>query len=236
MPFRTRVQRSQRRLKVRRDLPIEATVELSEHPTHALLSIDALLEKAVALGASDLHLTSGSLPAVRLHGHIELLSDFPGARPRPRPSARLPDHDDRAAEAPRAEPAARLRLRHPRARPLPRQRLLPAREPRGRVPHHPHRHQVARGAEAAVLAARVHDEAARARARHRPDGLGQVDDARVPDRRDQPHPHRPHHHDRGSDRVPAQPQALHRQPARGRPGRDRLRRRRCAARCARTPT
>jgi twitching motility protein PilT len=56
-------------------------VELSEHHTPALLSVDALLEKAVGLGASDLHLTSGSLPAVRLHGHIELLSDFPELDP-----------------------------------------------------------------------------------------------------------------------------------------------------------
>ena len=60
-------------------------MELSEHPpldSHAApLSVDALLEKAVALGASDLHLTSGSLPAVRLHGHIELLSDFPKLDP-----------------------------------------------------------------------------------------------------------------------------------------------------------
>jgi twitching motility protein PilT len=56
-------------------------VERSEHPSPALLSVDALLEQTVALGASDLHLTSGSLPAVRLHGHIELLSDFPELDP-----------------------------------------------------------------------------------------------------------------------------------------------------------
>jgi twitching motility protein PilT len=62
-------------------MPIEATVELSEQPQPALLSVDALLEQAVALGASDLHLTAGSLPAIRLHGHIELLSDFPELDP-----------------------------------------------------------------------------------------------------------------------------------------------------------
>jgi twitching motility protein PilT len=56
-------------------------VEHSQHSDTSLLSIDALLEQAVALGASDLHLTSGSLPAVRLHGHIELLSDFPELNP-----------------------------------------------------------------------------------------------------------------------------------------------------------
>ena len=56
-------------------------MERSEHPDSALLSVDQLLEQAVALGASDLHLTAGSLPAVRLHGHIELLSDFPPLDP-----------------------------------------------------------------------------------------------------------------------------------------------------------
>ena len=45
-----------------------------------------------------------------------------------------------------------------------------------------------------------------------------------------------HPHDRGPDRVPAPPQALHRQPARDRPRRDRASPRRCARRCARTRT
>jgi len=52
-------------------------VELSEQTDLvAPLSIDVLLERAVELGASDLHVTAGSHPAVRLHGHIELLRDF----------------------------------------------------------------------------------------------------------------------------------------------------------------
>jgi twitching motility protein PilT len=45
------------------------------------LSVDALLERVVELRASDLHLTSGSHPAVRVHGHIELLTDFPELDP-----------------------------------------------------------------------------------------------------------------------------------------------------------
>ena len=40
------------------------------------LSIDVLLERSVELGASDLHITAGSKPAVRVHGHIEALEDF----------------------------------------------------------------------------------------------------------------------------------------------------------------
>jgi len=56
-------------------------VELSEQNTVAPLSIDTLLERVVELNASDLHLTAGSKPAIRLHGHIELLSDFPELDP-----------------------------------------------------------------------------------------------------------------------------------------------------------
>ena len=190
----------------------------------ALLSVDALLEKAVALGASDLHLTSGSLPAVRLHGHIELLADFPELDPdlvRQLVYRITTTEQQKHLELSRQldfaygiRGLARFRVNayYQRESLAAAFRTIPTDD------------QVARGAEAPVLAARVHFEAARARARHRPDRLGQVDHARVADRRDQPHPHRPHHHDRGSDRVPARPQALHRQPARDRSGRHRLRR------------
>ena len=46
-------------------------------PPTTPLSIDVLLERVVEMRASDLHLTTGSHPAVRVHGHIELLTDFP---------------------------------------------------------------------------------------------------------------------------------------------------------------
>jgi twitching motility protein PilT len=39
-------------------------------------SIDDLLEQVVARGASDLHLSVGSPPAIRVHGHIERLEEF----------------------------------------------------------------------------------------------------------------------------------------------------------------
>jgi twitching motility protein PilT len=53
-------------------------VTLTEHPSPAApLSIDALLERTVESGASDLHLTAGSKPAIRLHGHLQLLEDYP---------------------------------------------------------------------------------------------------------------------------------------------------------------
>jgi twitching motility protein PilT len=51
------------------------------HPEHtspaAPLSVDTLLERVVQAGASDLHITVGTKPAMRVHGHIELLEEFP---------------------------------------------------------------------------------------------------------------------------------------------------------------
>ena len=50
---------------------------MENSPPATPLSVDVLLERVVEMRASDLHLTSGSHPAVRVHGHIELLDDFP---------------------------------------------------------------------------------------------------------------------------------------------------------------
>jgi twitching motility protein PilT len=44
--------------------------------TAASYSIDALLERTTALGASDLHLTTGSPPAVRVRGRVQRLDDI----------------------------------------------------------------------------------------------------------------------------------------------------------------
>jgi twitching motility protein PilT len=50
-------------------LPIAPTVD-------GLHSIDTLLEQTVAFGASDLHVTVGSPPAVRVRGHLQPLGGF----------------------------------------------------------------------------------------------------------------------------------------------------------------
>jgi len=52
-------------------------VEPADHTSATLLSVDVLLEQAVQLGASDLHLTTGVPPVVRRRGHIEVLDGFP---------------------------------------------------------------------------------------------------------------------------------------------------------------
>ena len=88
----------------------------------------------------------------------------------------------------------------------------------------------------AAGAARADRETARLRPRHRPDRLGQVDDAGGDDRRDQPRARGPHPHDRGPDRVPApRTNARSSTSARSAPTR-RTSPSACGPRCARTPT
>jgi twitching motility protein PilT len=50
---------------------------VSEFP----LSIDALLDRTVDLGASDLHVTAGSPPAARVHGRLTRFEDLPRLTP-----------------------------------------------------------------------------------------------------------------------------------------------------------
>src|SRR5947208_364764 len=45
------------------------------------LSIDALLERTVARNASDLHITVGTPPALRVHGSLERYTDVPELTP-----------------------------------------------------------------------------------------------------------------------------------------------------------
>jgi twitching motility protein PilT len=48
----------------------------ASRPDTATFSIDDLLEHMVALGASDLHVTTGSQPVIRVNGKLERLEDF----------------------------------------------------------------------------------------------------------------------------------------------------------------
>ena len=75
-------------------------------------SIDELLTVMVERNASDLHLTAGSPPVIRVNGSLERL---PETRPRAgrHPHARLPDPVDRAAEAARDAPASTSPTRFP---------------------------------------------------------------------------------------------------------------------------
>jgi twitching motility protein PilT len=53
----------------------------ASRPDTASFSIDDLLEQMVARGASDLHVTVGSEPVIRLNGHLSRLEEFPRLSP-----------------------------------------------------------------------------------------------------------------------------------------------------------
>jgi twitching motility protein PilT len=53
----------------------------ASRPDTAAFSIDDLLEHMVALGASDLHVTTGSHPVIRLNGRLERIEEFPRLTP-----------------------------------------------------------------------------------------------------------------------------------------------------------
>ena len=185
-----------------------------------LTSIDDLLEQMVELGASDLHITVGSPPAFRVRGHIVRAEGY-----------ELFDAEDTRATLYRilsSEQQKHFELN----RQLDFAYSMPG-VARFRVNVYFQREAVGaafrlipqeiKTMEELGLPAVLHTlarGAARPRARHRPDRLGQVDDARGDHRRDQPHPVGAHPHRRGPDRVRAPPQEVHRQPARDRPRRD----------------
>ena len=184
-----------------------------------------LLMEVVARRASDLHLSAGAQPTRARARAADAAGGVPEADRQRHARDRLLDPHRRAAPAPGDRLAAGLRLLDPRPRPLPRQRLLPARRDRRGLSPDPVRADLDRRARAAARCARVHAQAARLRARHRPDRLGQVHLAGGDDRRDQPDARGAHHDDRGPDRVPARAQEVPGQPARARLRRAELRRR-----------
>jgi twitching motility protein PilT len=60
-------------------VPVEAAVEAVtvQEDIHTELHVNDLLERVVDLGGSDLHLTAGIPPSVRVHGDIKPLTEFP---------------------------------------------------------------------------------------------------------------------------------------------------------------
>ena len=185
----------------------------------------------VQLNASDLHITVGSPPVVRLRGHLQR---FDGV-----PSLSADETRDLLYRILSSEQQKRLEINRQLdlAHSIPgvarfRVNVFFQRETLGAAFRLiPNEIKSLEELGLSGVAASARGEAARPRARDRPDRLRQVDDARVGDRRDQPHAPRPHPHGRGSDRVPAPSQGLHRQPARDRRRRDVVRRgpARCAA-------
>ena len=122
---------------------------------------------ASALGASDLHLTVGSPPVVRVRGKLVALDG--AARSTPTTTQALLYRILSTEQQKRLELDKQIDLAHDGAgrRALPRQRLLPARVARRGAPPDSAGHQVARGARPSADAARPDEEAARPRPRHR---------------------------------------------------------------------
>ena len=197
--------------------------------------VDVLLE-VLERDASDLHLTVGSPPIIRINGQLERL-DYPrlsAPTTRASSSTRSSRQDQRQrleneweidfsysvpgrarfrvnAYFQRNSLGAAFRLIPINIKPLEELGLPPA------------LHELTRKPRGFVLVTG-------------PTGSRQVDDAGRDDRRDQRDARRAHHDDRGPHRVPAPPQEVHGQPARGGRGHEELRPRPARACCARTPT
>ena len=162
---------------------------------------------------------------------------LPAADPAGRARDRLLDPHQRPAPEARERLADRPRLLDPGQGPLPRQRLLPARLDRRRLPPDPAGDAGARRRSGCRRSSRTSRKKPRGFVLVTgPDRLRQVDDARGDDRPDQRAAPRAHHDHRGPDRVPPPSQELHRQPARARARTPRASRWRSRPRCARTRT
>ncbi len=117
-------------------------------------SIDDLLRRANELEASDLHVTPGSEPVVRIRGRIERLDEFEKLTPevtRELVYRILSTEQQKTLETKRSVDlayslpgVARFRVNV----------VLPAPDRRRRVPHDPERDQVALGARASAAARR----------------------------------------------------------------------------------
>ncbi len=189
------------------------------------LDFAEVLLEVVDRRASDLHLTAGAPPMLRVRGRLTPMEGYPAMTPTDTREIVYSILSNAQRQRLENQLAAGLRLPDPRHGSVPRQRVLPAFLRRRGLPPDPVRCGPARLARAAARGGRVRQQAAGARARHRTDRLGQVDHAGLADRRDQLRAGGAHHDDRGPDRVPPPAQEVHRQPARARLGRHQLRRR-----------
>jgi twitching motility protein PilT len=63
------------------DAPGAAGVGVQEAEPKSKVGVAELLERVLELGASDLHLTAGARPTVRVHGKLGPLEDYPVLRP-----------------------------------------------------------------------------------------------------------------------------------------------------------
>ena len=180
------------------------------------MDITELLAFAVKNKASDLHLSAGLPPMIRVHGDIRRIN-LPPMEHEDVHSMVYDIMIDAQRKTVRGKPRVRLLVRGAQPRALPRQRVRPAARRRRRVPDDSAQGALARGPQRAEGVRRAHRPAARPHPVHRPDRLRQVDHARGDGQPRQRERLRAHPHDRGPDRVPARIEEVPHQPARARP-------------------
>ena len=196
------------------------------------MDLTELLAFVVKNKASDLHLSSGLPPMIRVHGDVRRINVPPMEHKEVH--AMIYDIMSDGQRKFYEENLARLLVRGAQPRALPRKRFRAAARRGGGDAHDPVQDPVARGPQGAEDLRRDRRPAARPRAGHRADRLGQEHHAR---RHGQPHQRervRPHPHHRGPDRVRARVEEVPHQPARGRAAHA-LVRQRAAQRAARGP-
>jgi twitching motility protein PilT len=191
-----------------------ATRSSNKKDVNAVANLHQLLKAMVEKGASDLHITTGSPPQLRIDGDLVPLKMAPLSPVETKQLCYsiLTDAQKHAFEE-NNELDLSFGVKGSRGS---REHLHAARGRRRRLPHHSLQDPHLPGARAAAGRRRSLEEAARSHPRHGAHGLGQVDDAGVDHRQDQHRASRAHHDDRGPDRVPAPAQELPGEPARGR--------------------
>ena len=159
-----------------------------------------LLAYGVKHGASDVHLSAGLPPMIRVDGDMRRL-DASRPRPQDRARPRARHHERPAAQGLRNAPGDGFLVRDRWPRSLPRQRIQPPTRPRRGVPGHPSGDPIARGAGCSGDPQGSRRRSARPGAGHRADGEREIDHPGRDDRSQERIRARPHPHHRGSDRV-----------------------------------
>ena len=147
---RSSMQRDRHGLRRRRPSRCGRTAELGGDDGPDDVHINDLLELVIQWHGSDLHLTAGSPPVVRVNGELRPLTELPGAQRQPDPPDGVFDHHAEAAGEVRERARARHVATRCRARPLPRQPLPAARQRRLRDARDPVRDRRLRHARRAA--------------------------------------------------------------------------------------
>ena len=214
---------------------VEHATQTTEQPS-LKVNLHQLLKTMVEKGASDMHITTGSPPLLRIDGSIVPLKLPPLGAGRDQAALLLGPH--RGAEARSSRSTNELDLSFG-VKGLSRFRaniFMQRGAVAGAFRTIPFKILTFEELGLPPIVAELAKQAARPGARHRPDRLGQVDDARGDHRQDQHRAAPAHHHDRGPDRVPAPAQELRREPARGRAPTPRASRTRSSTSSGRTRT